>query len=286
MSRRIRSIKPEIAEDEVAIGLSDAAWRMWVTAWVLADDAGNVRAGVRYLAASVWQDTTRDARTPLLELLEKGRFEPYSVAGQHYAHIHAWDRHQRIDNAAKAHVPGQCDDDGTWFQELSGIFAAKRRQLPLYAATGGDPPLDLEGRGEDRIGSPAADAADSEKISRRAQGSRSTDAASRARGSRVPENWQPSTELEAWAVGKGVDARQHRDEFVDHYLSLPGSKGSRANWNATFRSWIHKAIEFGTAKPLPNYHRATRSASGPDPALVAEREKFELVVQELGKGPA
>src|SRR6185312_11839658 len=98
MSGRIRSIKPEILDDEVAAGLSDAAWRLWVSLWVLADDHGNVRAGEKYLAAQVWQDTSRDVATPLLELVEKGRLHPYSVGGQRYVEIHAWDKHQRVDN--------------------------------------------------------------------------------------------------------------------------------------------------------------------------------------------
>src|ERR1700689_3113325 len=133
MSRHTRSSKPEIAEDEVGIGLSDAAWRLWVTAWVLADDHGNVRAGTKYLAASVWQDTSRDSETPLLELIQKGRLEPYSVAGQRYAHIHAWDRHQRVDNAGKPHAPGSEEDDGTWRQQLSSILAETVGEAPSLA---------------------------------------------------------------------------------------------------------------------------------------------------------
>ena len=61
MAGRIRTIKPELLEDEVASSLSDSAWRLFVSSWLLADDHGNFRAGRRYLAASVWQDTTKDA---------------------------------------------------------------------------------------------------------------------------------------------------------------------------------------------------------------------------------
>lgn len=154
MSGRIRSIKPEIAEDEVAIGLSDAAWRMWVTSWILADDHGNVRAGEKYLAACIWQDTSRNVSEPLMELIEKGRFEPYSVAGQHYAHIHAFERHQRIDNAGKPRMPGPTENDGTWNRELrerlAAIGSVRSNNLaqfssvsPRLAAREGPPTSDL-----------------------------------------------------------------------------------------------------------------------------------------------
>lgn len=123
MAGRIRSIKPEVLEDELAAGLSDAAWRLWVSSWVLADDHGNVRAGSKYLAACVWQDTSRDADTPMRELIAKGRFQPYAVKGQRYVHIHAFDRHQRVDNAGKPRVPGPEEDDGTWNQQLTPVFA-------------------------------------------------------------------------------------------------------------------------------------------------------------------
>lgn len=119
MAGRIRSIKPEVLEDEVAAGLSDPAWRMWVSSWVLADDHGNLRAGTSYLAANVWQDTTRDADTPRQELIDKGLFEPYSVNGQKYVHVHAWNKHQRVDNASNPRVPKPEMDDGSWYPTLT-----------------------------------------------------------------------------------------------------------------------------------------------------------------------
>ena len=59
MAGRIRSIKPELLDDEVAAGLSDAAWRLFVSSWILADDHGCFRAGARYLAPQGWPDTRR-----------------------------------------------------------------------------------------------------------------------------------------------------------------------------------------------------------------------------------
>jgi hypothetical protein len=119
MAGRIRSIKPELLEDEIAAGLSDAAWRLFVSSWVLADDHGCFRAGGAYLAAQVWHDTRRDALTPLLELADRGRVLLYEVDGQAYAIVAKWERHQRVDNAGKRRVP----PPPTNIQEVSVRFA-------------------------------------------------------------------------------------------------------------------------------------------------------------------
>lgn len=123
MAGRIRSIKPELLEDEVAAGLSDAAWRLFVSSWLLADDGGNFRAGGKYLAAQVWQDTDRDAEAPLRELAKAGRVLVYEVEGQRYGHIPSWARHQRIDNAGKPRVPPPPEN----LREVSARFAETRR---------------------------------------------------------------------------------------------------------------------------------------------------------------
>lgn len=107
MGRRIRTIKPELLEDEKAAALSDAAWRLFVSSWLLADDHGRFRAGSRYLAAQVWQDTGRAqlAADALAELATAGRVRVYQVDGDTYAEIPTWGRHQRIDNAGREIIP-------------------------------------------------------------------------------------------------------------------------------------------------------------------------------------
>lgn len=144
MAGRIRSIKPEVLDDELAAGLSDAAWRLWVSSWVLADDYGNVRAGSKYLAANVWQDTSRDVEAAVQELIDKGRWERYAVKGQRYVHIHAWDKHQRVDNAGKARVPTQVEDDGTWDQGVTPILAENLRSSPKVAESSAKAPVGLQ----------------------------------------------------------------------------------------------------------------------------------------------
>lgn len=135
---RIRTIKPELLDDEIASGLTDAAWRMFVSSWLLADDHGNLRAGSKYLAANVYQDTTRDAEEPLKELVSKGRLRLYHVDGQRYATIVNWAKHQRMDNASKVRlIPAPTDN-----REDSDHSTASRGDSPQSAETRGVSRLD------------------------------------------------------------------------------------------------------------------------------------------------
>lgn len=134
MAGRIRSIKPELLDDNKACDLSDTAWRLFVSSWLLADDHGNLRADRRYLASQVWQDTTRDADAPLHELAKAGLVRVYCVRGSRYANIPGWARHQRIDNAGKPRVPGIDERDD------HGNDPVSERPEQDFAANLGEPP--------------------------------------------------------------------------------------------------------------------------------------------------
>jgi hypothetical protein len=132
MAGRIRSIKPEILDDEEASSLSDEAWRLWVSMWLIADDHGNCRAGDRYLASQVWQDSSRSPRVAavLRELRGARRVELYDNGGERFAHIRNWAKHQRIDNAGRPRVNGPDHQDSTPWEG----FAASLRESRRFAA--------------------------------------------------------------------------------------------------------------------------------------------------------
>jgi hypothetical protein len=145
VSGRIRTIKPEILEDEECASLSDEAWRLWVSVWCLADDHGNARSGDKYLAAQVWQDSGRSPRISaiLRELCEANRVVLYTHGprGERYIHIQNWGKHQRVDNAGKPRVPGPSDPGSTRIQILADGSAENLGDSPQPSETLGDPRL-------------------------------------------------------------------------------------------------------------------------------------------------
>lgn len=60
------------------------------------------------------------------------------------------------------------------------------------------------------------------------------------RGSRLPDNWWPSAELENWAKAERpeLDVVKTAEGFIDYWLSVPGQKGVKLDWDRTFKTWI------------------------------------------------
>jgi len=109
MAGRIRTIKPEILDDEIAAGLSDSAWRLWVSSWLLADDHGRLRGNPSYLRGTIWwheNHSSKPIQKLIHELHSAGLLVQYEVGSQKYALVPNWKRHQRVDKPGKPRVPG------------------------------------------------------------------------------------------------------------------------------------------------------------------------------------
>lgn len=114
MAGRIRSIKPEILEDERAARLPSLAWRLWVSMWLLADDHGRLRGTPAWLHSQVfWSDPGGikvSQIESMLEVLSKSKLiHQYVVNEQYYIEIPNWKKHQKIDHPGKPKIPPPCD---------------------------------------------------------------------------------------------------------------------------------------------------------------------------------
>lgn len=106
MSGRIRTIKPELLEDAVTAGLSDMAFRLFISCILLADDHGRLRFEPAFIRGTVYWARDVDAEAFTLALAE---LEPlvmaYVVKGQRYGAIRNWKKHQRVDKPGKPRLP-------------------------------------------------------------------------------------------------------------------------------------------------------------------------------------
>jgi hypothetical protein len=121
MAGRIRSIKPEILEDERSAGLSSDAWRLWVSMWLLADDHGRLRGAAQWLHSQVFWSCPHAVSVPdlLAELDAAGVIVRYEVNGQKYIEIPGWSKHQKIDHKGKPRIPGPYYDSSRDSRETS-----------------------------------------------------------------------------------------------------------------------------------------------------------------------
>lgn len=66
------------------------------------------------------------------------------------------------------------------------------------------------------------------------------------KGSRLEQDWRLPKEWGAWAVAEGLDevtVRREADRFRDYWLGVPGQKGVKTDWLATWRNWVRRALE-------------------------------------------
>lgn len=255
---RIRTLKPEIVEDEDTASLSDSAFRLFVSLIVLADDYGNTRGEDWWIRSRVWGARRESPRIAeiLRELTEADLVILYSVREQTYLHLCGWEKHQRVDNRGKQVIPPHDDQDS----QIVTLDSATRGESPRTSASRGDPPLrprtyDLgSGISEHRpatidlVASPGGDSAPDVAESIGTAAAEDTSAtkppakAKRAqRAEPMPEGWAPRSDELALAASLGVDATREQASFSDHHRA----KGSRfVDWHAAFRTWLRNAVKF------------------------------------------
>lgn len=102
-----------------------------------------------------------------------------------------------------------------------------------------------------------------------------------AKGSRLPDLWQPMPlppgpgfviSADQWAV--------ELDKFRDYWRAVPGAKGRKLDWDATWRNWIRRNFENGkanarntpTAKLAARYENYAASDAGFNRAVGRDRD--------------
>lgn len=72
---------------------------------------------------------------------------------------------------------------------------------------------------------------------------------SKKRGTRIPDDWMPDA-ADALAAGLPVqNTSLEASKFRDYWRSLPGQRGVKLDWPATWRNWCRKAAESHTSRP-------------------------------------
>ncbi len=124
MAGRIRTLKPEILENERTARLTHEAWRLFVSLLLLSDDWGNLHANPARLAGSIFwgKECSRSTEELLCELESSGLILRYGAKGQPCLHISGWEEHQRVDKPGRPRVLGP---------DKADVVSAPERQLTL-----------------------------------------------------------------------------------------------------------------------------------------------------------
>lgn len=89
------------------------------------------------------------------------------------------------------------------------------------------------------------------------------------RGTRLPDEWQPSDAVRDWAKSAfpAVSIDRVLAEFVDYWRAVPGKTGTKLDWDATFRNRIRTV---GERAPRGNHAQTRESAADRSARLARE----------------
>lgn len=74
----------------------------------------------------------------------------------------------------------------------------------------------------------------------------------RKRGTTIPVDFEATPEMIAWArEHTPLVGRAETDRFVDYWRAIPGARGRKLDWVATWRNWMRKAQDDAIARQRP-----------------------------------
>lgn len=101
------------------------------------------------------------------------------------------------------------------------------------------------------------------------------------RACRLPADWQPTPEQVEFARDNQVDPVRTAEVFRDYWLGVPGAKGCKADWDATWRNWVRREDGMrpggGKVHRLPTSDRPKTAAQNAD-------ENARYLLERFGAG--
>lgn len=248
---RIRTLKPEMMKDAKIAELSDAAFRLFISAIMSADDFGNLEADERLLKSAIWwaHDEPPRVAAVLGELRRAALIRQYTVRGQQFLHLCGWSKHQRIDNAGKPLVPKPNDPNAIEFIDEAVMESLALGDSPRTSANLGDSPLDhdpdhdLDPEHSDSHESPRAGSPTVEHICNEPKKRKRTPAHA------LPDDWEPNESQVLRARQSSLDVNREAERFRNHAAQ---NDRKCVNWTAAFNNWLLSSEERrGPARSAP-----------------------------------
>ena len=224
---RIRTIKPEFPHSESMGRVSRDARLLFVQLWTLCDDSGRTRGNSRMLASLLFpydDDAPKLIDGWMEELEREACVVRYFAEDTNYLQICNWLNHQKIDKPSPSKIPP--------FDESSRTFA-KPRELSSE-----DQGSRIKDQGVDQGSiAPATAVAPAAKKPRVVKIAKP-----------LPDGFQPNAEGVSYALSRNVDLASELTPFRNWHTA----KGSSMkDWDAAWRTWCDKAVEFGRAGTNP-----------------------------------
>lgn len=185
-------------------------------------------------------------------------------------------------------VQARCDREIAEYQ----VKAERNREI---GRLGGRPVKASNPQETQTVSAPNPDetlASSQEPIAKRKDRERAASAAPSPRGSRIPDGF-PDADALAWAGGErpDLDVRLTAEKFRDYWRGVPGTRGSKADWPATWRNFVRSERGAVRARASPNaadrrdafIASLTGRPANPDPRII-DVDAFEPTTPRLSLG--
>lgn len=157
----------------------------------------------------------------------------------------AWSRRQFLSDSSTDRV--RAHRERKQFRETFQGRSENVNETPPEADPEADPEPDRKAGGREK--------------GERAQAVKTSPAKRSPRGSRLPAEFPGVAELE-WCGRERPDLNPTKvaDRFRDHWVAVPGVKGQKSDWPATWRNWVRNERE-SHRMAMTSPHRTLQSAS-------------------------
>lgn len=101
------------------------------------------------------------------------------------------------------------------------------------------------------------------------------------RGSRLSADWNPDGDCWDFAEQLGLDPASIAEQFRDYWRAVPGAKGLKLDWSATWRMWCRRE---GERRQKPGGGRSGRSIDFDEQIRGNRRATINAIAGELDPG--
>lgn len=215
---RARNIKPGFFANEELVELPFSTRLLFIGLWTVADKAGRMEDKPKRIKMNLFPADDIDIDKALDELQASGFLIRYEHDSARYIQVLAFSKHQNPHKDEKASIiPSPHMDEQSTVEAPCLHSANPADSLNLIPDTGlliPDSPIP----------------------------EKETKSKASASGSRLPADWRPNSADIEYCKTERPDLRVSAvaQNFYDYWIAKAGKDGRKADWSATWRSWVRK----------------------------------------------
>lgn len=247
---RARNIKPGFFKNELLVELSFETRLLFIGLWTLADREGRLEDRPKKIKMEIFPADDISVDESLSSLDRVNLILRYEVDGKRFINIENFAKHQHPHHMEVASVipAPPINNESSARDQVVDESLTNRSQPDIPRANPSeslllipDSPLLIPDTGKNLS----------------------------ARGTRLEKDWTPSDEQFEFCLHERPDlkAAEVADRFRDYWVAVPGAKGRKLDWDATWRNWVRN-----TSKGAANQSQRDKTREWADKLTGKDRE--------------